>query len=86
MEISKEKYFEEAKEILKKYNKPAILGVLPYAMLGIMGVSERRRKALIEYCNNDREAVAEAYRRYRRKCQSNNKLKRTHKPMRRCGY
>lgn len=83
MEISKEK-LEEMKAIFEKY-KPTILGVLPYALLG-MGVSERQRNALIEYCNRDREAVAEAYRRYRRKCQSNNKLKRMHKPMRRFGY
>ncbi|MBP5595488.1 MAG: hypothetical protein J6Y02_08900 [Pseudobutyrivibrio sp.] len=32
MEINKEK-LEELKEILKKYNKPAILGVLPCAMM-----------------------------------------------------
>lgn len=84
MEISKEK-LEEMRAILKKYNKSVILGVLPYALLG-MGVSERQRNALIRYCNMDREAVAEAYRRYRRKCLSNNKLKRMHKPMRRFGY
>lgn len=83
MEISKEK-LEGAKAIFEKY-RPAILGVLPYALLG-MGIPTDQRNTLIEYCNMDREAVIEAYRRYRRKCLSNNKLKRMHKPMRRFGY